>query len=152
MVLGSFMRFAKNVVDAAKKGGLGKKDLQKLERLLTRDGKKNIVLAAGLVSALRTGATDKEVKEVGSLFERASDRISKGKKPFTKNEEKTLRDILTGAGVSERTSRWISSNVDALLADEINEFIAGKKLERGFVPSKKAFALKKKKKKKASLR
>ena len=86
MVFGSFVKFAKNVLDSAKKGGLPKKDLGKLDRLLERNGTKNAVLAAGLVSALRIGATDEEVRKVASLFDNASARISSGKKPFTNPE------------------------------------------------------------------
>ncbi len=155
MVLEGFIRFAKSVIEAAKKGGLPDRDLAKLDRLLERNGKKNAVLAAGLVSALRTGATDQEINQVASLFEKASNRISDGKKPFTEKEGETLRKILKGAGVSEKTSSWISKHVDELLADEIKAFIAGGSIERGLVPSKKAVAFEPKptkKKKKVSLR
>jgi len=156
MVLESFVRFAKDVINAAKKGGLPQKDLGKLDRLLEKNGKKNAVLAAGLVSALKIGATDEEVKRVGVLFDNASSRISGGKKPFTKKEEDELRKILKGAGISEKTSHWVSKHVDELLADEIKGFILGGSIERGIVPTRKAVKFepeikKKKPKKKLSL-
>jgi len=156
MVLESFVRFAKDVISAAKKGGLPKKDIGKLDRLLERNGKKNAVLAAGLVSALKIGATDQEIKRVGNLFDNAGSRISAGKKPFTKKEEAELRKILKGAGISEKTSHWVSKHVDELLADEIKGFIVGGSIERGVVPTRKQVKFKpktktKKPKKKVSL-
>lgn len=146
IMAGSFLTFAKKVIDAAKKGGLNPKELQKLDRLLTRDGKRNKILAAGLVSALKTGAGPQDVEKMGALFENASERIADGKLPFTKSEAETLRNILKGAGVPEKTTSWVSKHIDDLLADEIKEFVAGKKLERGFVPTRKTVAFETEKK------
>ncbi|MFH1221793.1 MAG: hypothetical protein V1492_01775 [Candidatus Micrarchaeota archaeon] len=137
MAFGIFADFAKKVLDAAKKGGLNPNELQKLDRLLTRDGKRNKILAAGLVSALKTTAGPAEVEKLGTLFEKASERIADGKQPFTKGEAETMRSILKGAGVSTKTTSWVSKQIDDLLADEIKEFISGKKIDRGFVPTKK---------------
>lgn len=139
----SFAEFAERVLAAAKNGGLGQKDLKKLERLLVKDGKRNKVLASGLVSAMRVGGS-KEVKKLSQIFERASERIAAGKPPFTEIEAKFLRSTLKNAGISEKTARWVRRNVDELLADEIKEFAEERVVGTSVVPTKKIWEGKKK--------
>jgi len=136
MVFDSFAAFAKRVIDAAKKGGLAPRDLKKLERLLARDGKRNRILAAGLVSAMKAGGA-KEIEKVGDLFEKASERIEAGKPPFTDEDANALRSILKKAGVSEKTTRWVSKHIDDLLAEEIKNFISSGETEKKIIPVKK---------------
>ncbi|MEM3432279.1 MAG: hypothetical protein QXF35_00775 [Candidatus Bilamarchaeaceae archaeon] len=136
MVFGSFAEFAKKVMDAAKKGGLSARDLKRLERLLEKDGKRNKILAAGLVAAMKTGASEKEIEKLGKLFEKASERIANGKAPFTDADAQILRSMLEGAGISKKTSKWVSKNIDEMLAAEIKEFITGKKISRVVIPKK----------------
>lgn len=138
MAFGSFAEFAKRVLDAAKKGGLSAKDIKMLDRLLEKDGKRNKILAAGLVAAMKTGATEKDIEVIGKLFEKASERIASGKEPFTESEAEILRKVLEGAGVSRKTTSWVSKNVDEMLADEIKEFISGRKIDRGMIIPKKS--------------
>lgn len=139
----SFAEFARRVLVAAQKGGLGQKDLKKLERLLVKDGKRNKVLASGLVSAMRLGGS-KEVKKLGQIFERASERIAAGKPPFTATDADFLRSTLKNAGISEKTARWVRRNVDELLADEIKEFSEEGVVGTSVVPTKKTWEEKKK--------
>ncbi|MEM2908573.1 MAG: hypothetical protein QW590_00035 [Candidatus Bilamarchaeaceae archaeon] len=139
----SFLMFAKKVLDAAKKGGLSQSDLKKLARLLANDRKRYAILAVGLVSALKRGATQNDIKRVSALFEKAAGRIANEKKPFTKEEAEELKRIFTDAGISIKASRWVSRHVDDLLANEIQAFISGKKPE--FVPSKKLVSLEREK-------
>jgi len=146
MVFDSFTAFAKRVIDAAKKGGLPLRDLKKLERLLARDGKRNKILAAGLVSAMRAGGA-KEIEKVGRLFERASERIEAGKPPFTNEDANILRSILKDAGVSEKTTRWVSKHIDDLLAEEIKNFISSGETQKKIIPIKKFDDIKKPEKK-----
>jgi hypothetical protein len=139
----NFVMFANKVLDAVKKGKkLPPKDIKTLDRILTNDRKRTNVLAAGLVSALKISATPKDTAKISSLFEKAEGRIAEDRSPFTKGEAELLRKILAGAGVSEKTSSWVSKHVDEMLAREIQEFIAGRSIERGFVPTKKSLSLK----------
>jgi len=143
MVAFSFAEFARKVLDAAKKGGLSSADLKKLERLLIKDGKRNKILASGLVSAMKAGGA-REIDKIGKIFERASERIEAGKPPFSEADAKSLRSILRDAGISEKTTAWVSRHIDELLANEIKEFIEGKTVRFGTVPSKKLEGEKKK--------
>ncbi|MFH0884791.1 MAG: hypothetical protein V1861_03705 [Candidatus Micrarchaeota archaeon] len=136
--IGAFFEFSRRVLDASKKGGLPSKDLIKLDNLLTRTGKRNAVLAKGILTALSAGgASEKDVSRFGALLASAEGRISGNKEPFTESERKELSDIFKRAYVSTKTAKWFSAQVDELLAEEINEFISGsRRIEIG-VPSRK---------------
>jgi hypothetical protein len=151
--IGGFFKFARRVLEAAKKGGLPAIDLKKLDNLLTRTGKRNTVLAKGILSALSAGgASEKDVKRFGELLRTAESRIAENKEPFTKKGNKEISEIFKRAYISDRTSRWFSAKLDELLAEEIKEFIEGsQRIDMG-VPSKKTIGIQKKnEKKKAKL-
>jgi len=85
--IGGFFKFARRVMDAAKKGGLAVADLKKLDNLLTRTGKRNTVLAKGILSALTAGgSSDADVERFGNLLKNAEDKISNEQEPFTDSE------------------------------------------------------------------
>jgi hypothetical protein len=149
--IGAFFQFARRVLDAAKKGGLAAVDLKKLDNLLTRTGKRNTILAKGILSALSAGgASQKDVEDFGKLLQKAESRIEKHKEPFTKQEREKLSEIFKRAYISDRVTRWFSAQVDELLVEEINEFISGKRRVEIGVPRKKTvkFATKTTKQKK----
>jgi hypothetical protein len=137
--IGAFFEFSRRVLDASKKGGLPQKDLTKLDNLLTRTGKRNSVLAKGILTALSAGgASESDVSRFGALLLSAEGRIGENKEPFTESERKELSDIFKRAYVSAKTVKWFSGQVDELLAEEINEFISGsRRIEIG-VPSRKS--------------
>ncbi len=136
--IGGFFKFARRVLDAARKGGLPKPDLKKLDNLLTRTGKRNTVLAKGILSALSAGgASEEDIKRFGELLKRAEKRISEDKAPFTPKDQSELTDIFNRAYVSSRTSRWFSQQMDELLAEEITEFMEGTRRVEIGVPKKK---------------
>ncbi len=137
--IGAFFEFARRVLDAARKGGLSSKDLKKLDNLLTRTGKRNTVLAKGILTSLSAGgASERDVARFGELLQMAESRISDDKEPFTDPERKELSDIFKRAYISAKTARWFSAQVDELLAEEINEFISGTRRVEIGVPSRKA--------------
>ena len=142
--LGSFFNFSSKVLDAAKKGGLPSTDLKKLDRLLTRTGKKNTIFAKGLLSALSAGgASPEDVKRFGALLQKSEERMmnDKNKALFTDSEMKTITEIFQRAYLSSKTARWFSAQLDELLAEEISEFISGsKRIEIG-LPSKKSIKI-----------
>jgi hypothetical protein len=137
--VGSFFEFSKKVLDAAKKGGLAPKELKKLDNLLTRTGKRNTVLAKGILTAMSAGgAGEADVSRFSGLLLKAEERVMAGKKPFTEPERKELSDLFKRTYVSARTAQWFSAQVDELLAEEINEFISGsRRIDMG-VPAKKS--------------
>jgi len=156
MVLSKFVEFSKNVMAAAKKGGLKKPDLSKLGSLLKKTGKRNRILAQGILSALAAGGASKQdIRRFGELLEIANDRIADGKEPFTAKQQKELNNLFSRAYVSRKTARWFSMQLDGLVADEINDFITGEMKFKTSVPEKKTFRMEKKKtaskKKKARL-
>jgi hypothetical protein len=148
--IGGFFKFARRVMDAAKKGGLAAADLRKLDNLLARTGKRNTVLAKGILSALSAGgASDKDVKRFGGLLKKAEDRIAGDKEPFTDSERNELNDIFKRAYISSKTTRWFTQQVDELLAEEISEFMEGTRRVDMGVPSKKTVKFEVKENKKA---
>ena len=146
-------------MDAAKKGGLAVADLKKLDNLLTRTGKRNTVLAKGILSALTAGgSSDADVERFGNLLKNAEDKISNEQEPFTDSERAELSEIFDRAYISSKTTRWFSMQMDELLAEEIKEFIDGTRRVDIGVPTKKTVKFettktpeKKDKKKKARL-
>lgn len=140
--IGSFFEFARRVLDSAKRGGLPAKDLKKLDNLLTRTGKRNTVLAKGILTALSAGgAGEKDIQRFGELLIKAEERIVENKPPFTSAEHKEISGIFQRAYISTKTAKWFSAQVDELVAEEINEFISGsRRIEIG-VPAKKTLRL-----------
>jgi 3-oxoacyl-ACP reductase-like protein len=142
------------VLDAAKKGGLGEPDVRKLDNLLTRTGKRNTILAKGILTSLSAGGgSEKDVARFGELLQDAENRIGQNKEPFTAVDRKELTEIFKRAYVSSKTARWFSAQLDELLAEEINEFLAGTRRVDIGVPAKKTvkFEAEKEEKKKAKL-
>lgn len=149
-LIGSFFQFARRVLKAARAGKLPKVDLKKLEHLLTRTGKRNLVLAKGLLSALNAGGAKKEdIKQLAKLLEKATTRIAQEKEPFTTKEKKELENIFARAYLSKKAAHWFTSQVDEFLAEEIDEFITGKRMLT--VPTKKVIGFEKSKKKKRKM-
>lgn len=152
--IGGFFQFARRVLEAAKKGGLAAADLKKLDNLLTRTGKRNAVLAKGLLSALSAGgASEEDIQKFGELLKKAESRISEDKEPFTRADNQEINAIFNRAFISSKTARWFSNQVDELLAEELKEFIEGTRRVDIGVPRKKSVKFKEKKeeKKKAKL-
>jgi hypothetical protein len=136
--IGGFFQFARRVIDAAKSGGLSGKDVKKLDNLLSRTGKRNAIIAKGILTSLSAGgASDSDVNRFGELLQLAEERIQTDKDPFTSSDKTELTDIFKRAYISAKTARWFSAQVVELLAEEINEFIAGSKRVEVGVPSRK---------------
>lgn len=154
--IGGFFQFARRVLDAAQKGGLPESDYRKLDKLLVRTGKRNAILAKGILTSLSAGgASEKDVKRFGELLQSAEARIREDNEPFTDAERKEMTDIFQRAYISSKTERWFSAQVDELLAEEINEFISGSRRVDIGVPAKKTVRIEpeeeKKERKKARL-
>jgi len=136
--IGAFFEFSRRVIDAAKKGGIAAKDLKKLDNLLTRTGRRNAVLAKGILTALSAGgASDKDVARFGEMLLSAESRIMDDAEPFTEAERNELAGIFKRAYISAKTSKWFQAQVDELLAEEINDFISGSRRVEIGVPSRK---------------
>lgn len=147
--IGGFFQFARRVLDAAKKGGLAAVDLKKLDNLLTRTGKRNTVLAKGILSALDAGgASEKDIKRFGELLKKAESRIADDKEPFTKNEREEINDIFRRSYMSSKAARWFSAQMDELVAGEIKEFLEGSRRVEIGVPKKKTVTFEKTEEKK----
>jgi 3-oxoacyl-ACP reductase-like protein len=137
--IGGFFQFARRVLEAARKGGLPESDLKKLDNLLTRTGKRNAVLAKGILTALSAGgASERDVSRFSGLLQAAESRIGQEKEPFTDAERKELSDIFKRAYISAKTAKWFSAQIDELLAGEINEFLAGARRVEIGVPARKS--------------
>jgi len=148
-LLGAFKDFAKRVLDAVKRGGLPKVDQIKLDHLLTRAGKRNLVLAKAILVALDAGGSSKkDIERFGSLLEHANRRILEDKPPFSKKEEAELAGIFRRASLSEKTRHRFTGNLDELLATQIKESIEGKpKVVVGIPKRKKTIRIDPKQKK-----
>lgn len=124
--IGGFFQFAEKVLDSSKKGGLPFKDQKKLDNLLKRTGKRNTVLAKGLLSAMTAGgASENDIRDFGEILERAEKRIEEDKEPFTKKDSEDLSEIFKRSFISQKTEKWFHAQLDDLLAGEIKEFISG---------------------------
>jgi len=142
MALVNITEFSKKVLAAAK-GKLTKKELGVLERMFTRVKKRNIILAQGLLSALKAGGSSKaDIDKLSKILERANDRILEGQKePFTPAEKKTLANIFDRANLSPKAEAKFKHNVesdaDDLLVSQIAESIHRQKQKKfEFVPEK----------------
>lgn len=138
-----FSGFSAKVL-AAVKGKLSQKEAGTLSRLLNRTKKRNVVLAAGLLSALKVGGASKaDIDKFAGVLERAHARILEGKEPFTKADETLLEQIFNNARVPLSAEKKLKHNVqgdrDDLLAGEIVNSInmSTSQRLRGFVPAKK---------------
>ena len=150
MVLSKFVEFSKKVMSAARKGGLKAPDLKKLGNLLNKTGKRNKVLAQGILSALAAGGSSKEdIHRFSELLEMANDRIEDGKTPFTPKHQAELNTIFARAYISRKTARWFSLQLDELVAGEISDFITSESKLMTSVPERKTFKLQEKKPKTA---
>ncbi|MBD3398187.1 hypothetical protein GF412_03275 [Candidatus Micrarchaeota archaeon] len=142
MALVDFAAFTKKVLDAVK-GKLSKKEVGILKRLFTRVKKRNTILAAGLLSALKAGgASKRDTTRLSKILETANERIIEGKKPFTEKEKKDLAVIFERANMPKKAEAKFKHNVetdeDDLLVSEIAESIhREEKTKFEFVPEKK---------------
>lgn len=138
-----FDRFSGKVMDATK-GKLSASEAGILSRLFKRTKKRNIVLAAGLLSALKVGgASKRDIAEFSSILEKANDRILDGKEPFTKQDEGALtrifRDANVPRGAEEKLKHNVQMDQDELLASEIVKSLSATTSQKlgAFVPAKK---------------
>ncbi|MBI5223731.1 hypothetical protein HY990_04890 [Candidatus Micrarchaeota archaeon] len=135
---GAFLQFASRVLEAAKRGGLRGKELKTLEQILAKTGKRNTIISKGILSALSAGGAQKRDIEVfGKILMNAETKIQEGKKPFTESEQREINDIFKRAYISSKTARWFSSQIDELVAEEINEFISGARGIEAAIPARK---------------
>lgn len=142
MGLIDFPAFTMKVMGAVK-GKLSKKEEGILKRLFTRVKKRNSILAAGLLSALKAGgASKRDITRFSALLEKANERILEGKKPFTAQDDKDIAKIFERANLPKKASAKFNHNVksdeDDLLVSKITESIHMRE-ERGlerFVPEK----------------
>jgi hypothetical protein len=146
-LVGAFFDFARRVMDATEKGGLPRNDKVKLKHLLDRTGKRYTILAKGLLSSLDLegghNKTDKnDSQKLAQLLERANERIFHEKEPFTKKEQEEIADIFKKAYVSRKTERWFELQLDELLAEEMHEYLTGRKTLRTNIPTKKVVRMK----------
>jgi hypothetical protein len=138
-----FSGFSAKVL-AAVKGKLSQKEAGTLSRLLDRTKKRNTVLAAGLLSALKVGGAGKtDITRLAGVLENAHARIIEGKEPFTKSDERLLEHIFSEARMPLSAEKKLKHNVqndrDDLLAGEIVNSINMSTSQRlkGFVPAKR---------------
>ncbi|NYZ77381.1 hypothetical protein H0O02_03635 [Candidatus Micrarchaeota archaeon] len=136
---GGFIEFVKSVIGSAKKGGLKGKDLKKLEHLLRKTGKRNRILAQGILTALALGgAGRKDIGRFSELLGAANQRIAEDREPFTPKQQEELNGIFSRAFISRKTAKWFSMQLDELVAEEINSFIYGERQLMEKVPEKKS--------------
>ena len=142
MALVDFNAFSTKVLTAVK-GRLTTKEIGVLKRLFSRVKKRNTILAAGLLSALKAGGASKtDTDKLSKILERANERILEGKKPFTAAEKKELAVIFERANMPIKAGAKFKHNVesdaDDLLISQIAESIhREKKRKFEFVPEKK---------------
>ena len=123
----SFFEFSKRVMEAAKKGGLPISDIKKLDKLLLKTGKKNTIFSKGLITALSIGnANSTDLRRFKEIIGSAELRLFDSKEPFTTDEKKEISQIFNRSYLPQKTARWISLEMDGLLAEELANLIEGK--------------------------
>ncbi len=127
MGLIDFPAFTGKVLDAVK-GKLTPKEEGILKRLFSRVKKRNSILAAGLLSALKAGgASKRDILHFSTLLEKANERIIEGKKPFTAQDDKEISRIFERANLPKKAGAKFNHNVksdeDELLVSKITESI-----------------------------
>ncbi len=125
-LIGSFYQFTQRVIKAVKAAKLPKDDVTKLERLLNRTAKRNIILAKGILTALNAGGvSNNDIARFSQLLEKANEKISSGKNPFSESDKQEITDIFKRSYLSTKAAHWFSTQMDELVAAEIEEFIRG---------------------------
>jgi hypothetical protein len=71
----------------------------------------------------------------------AEDRIANEQQPFTQIEQKEITSLFQKAFMSAKTARWFSSQIDELVAQEIQEFLSGSRGVEAAIPSRKSIRL-----------
>ncbi|MEM4366706.1 MAG: hypothetical protein QW035_01075 [Candidatus Anstonellales archaeon] len=123
-LLKGFSAFIESVMGAVK-GRLEPAEEQRLKRLLERIGRKNKVIASGLVRALKEGGASKEdLKKVLILLERADHRIMNDAEPFMANEEREFKEILEKATLPPNVFYKIKFGLDEMVKYEIVDLLA----------------------------
>lgn len=142
MALFDFSSFAEKVLNAVE-GKLTDKESGVLERMFSRVRKRNTVLAAGLLSALKVGgASKRDINRFAEILEKANYRILQEKKPFTEKEEREIAKIFERAHMPKKAEARFKHNVvsdeDDLLANELAVQIQGKRRKEkfAFVPER----------------
>jgi len=93
MALVDFAAFTKKVIDAVE-GKLSNREVGILKRLFTRVKKRNTILAAGLLSALKVGGASRDdTDRLSKILEIANERIIGGEKPFKEAEKRRQQDV-----------------------------------------------------------
>lgn len=132
-----FAKFAERVL-AAVRGRLPAPDVKTLEGVLESTGRRNAVLARGILSALSAGgASKRDTERFSILIGKANVRIERGQKPFTPSEEKEINRIFRKNSIPPKTVRWFTKHLDALLAAEISGTLKKKKRVKMTLPKKK---------------
>lgn len=144
-LLKSFKGFISRVLNTVR-GKLSRADVLLLEHLLMRTRERNLVLARGLLSALKMQSPNKrDIQNLAQILDNANIRIIKKKDPFTENEKNVLSNIFARYGLSPKVADWITSQKDVFLYHEISKLSNKKAI---FVPKFKQISINKKKKRK----
>ena len=127
------------MIESSKKGGLVGTDQKRLGHLLERTGKRNLILAKGILSALDAGgAGRKDIERFGALLGKANQRILEDKQPFTEIERAELAAIFRRAYIPDGATARFTKNIDELLAEQISESIRERPEISVTIPKKKS--------------
>lgn len=144
-LLESFKGFVIRVKKAVK-GKLSVSDTLLLEHLLNRTNERNLILARGLLTALDIHSPKKsDIQLLAKILNNANLRIIKNKKPFTKEEEKTISKIFLKYGLSQKVADWMSAQRDIFLYNQIEIMAKESTMKK---PKTKLVKLEKRQKKK----
>lgn len=123
----SFKAFSNRIMHAGRLGGLNKKDAKMLEAILTKTGKKNLILARAILTTLGAGEESrKDVQEFAGLLDQADARLDAGAAPFSEQDRKKLEDIFQRHSLSIKAARKFEMGLDGLLVGEFRQELGRK--------------------------
>jgi hypothetical protein len=129
----SFGAFANRVMHAVRMGRLPDGDAKRVERLLVRTEKRNLILSRAILATLSGGEqSEGDVKKFAHLLDLANRRIAEEKEPFTGPEKQDLEELFKRHSLSAKAARKFAVGLDELLAMELKT-----QMEKGVVVPKK---------------
>lgn len=140
----SFKKLRSNVIKALRSAGFSEGDIKRLERMMDKVDKRNIIFIQALLTLLNmAGIPPDDLKKLKMLLRTAYENIITDKKALSDEQAEELTDILLRNKLSLKTARKLLLDLekDDILAEGLNSSLhkfEARKKGLAAVPKKKS--------------